>query len=345
MKSFPKNPEKFPKAAIVGLGSVSPMHIKSLEALGIPIVAVCDNCAEKVFSISKKMGCASYVSYEKMLEAGGFDVLHICLPHHLHAPVAVAAFGRGVHVLTEKPMATTVADAEKMISAAEDSEKILGVVFQNRYSPGAVLIKNTLAGGELGKVKSGWMRVTWHRSDDYYASSDWRGKLLTEGGGVAINQSIHSFDLLNYFLGNPTEVDASIANRAHPAIEVEDVAEGLITYGEATVSFFVNTFHPYDAPAGLELICEHGKAALIGEDAVISWNDGRVKTAGADTETQKQFGMKSYWGVSHVKQIGDFYESLKTGSIVKIGGKEGLLTQRLISGIYQSAKEETRVIF
>ena len=108
--------------------------------------------------------------------------------------------------------------------------------------------------------------------------------------------------------------------------------------GKPAVSFFVNTFHPYDAPASLEIIGEHGKATLIGEDAVITWNDGRKKSVGADKEAQARFGMKSYWGVSHVKQIQDFYESLVSGQVIKIDGEEALVTQRLIHGIYESSR-------
>ena len=326
------------KAAVIGLGTVSPMHIKALQTIDVPIVAVCDNNQEKANKAASELGCAAFGQNVKMLEAGGFDVLHICLPHYLHAPVAIDALTKGFNVLCEKPMATTVEDAEIMISAANANKKTLGVIFQNRYSPGATLIKSSLESGELGAVKGGWFRVTWHRPESYYKESDWRGRWATEGGGVLINQSIHSFDMMNFFLGNPTAVDASIANRAHPIIEVEDVAEGVITYGETPISFFVNTFHPYDAPASVELICEKGKATLIGEDATITMNDGTKKTAGANIEAQQRFGMKDYWGVSHFKQIAAFYESIKSGNPPEIDGKEALRTQRLINGIYESAK-------
>lgn len=326
------------KAAVVGLGGVSPMHTKPLAALGIPITAVCDKHQDKANAVAAETGAKAYTDYKEMLNAGGFDVLHICLPHFLHAPVAIDAMNAGCHVLTEKPMATTIADAEKMIAAAKSNNVTLGVIFQNRYSPGATLIKETLESGALGKPVAGWIRVNWHRSDAYYANSDWRGKWATEGGGVLINQTIHSFDMMTHFLGNPTCVDASIANRAHPAIEVEDIAEGVITYGRVPVSFFVNTYHPYDAPATVEVICENGKASLVGEDAEIVFHDGKKLTAGKDEAAMQQFGMKSYWGVSHIKQIQAFYMSLENGTAPTIDGQQGLRTQVLINSIYESAK-------
>ena len=326
------------KAAVAGLGGVSPMHTKSLKSLGIQIAAVCDKNPAKANAAAKEYNATPYTNYVEMLDAGGFDVLHICLPHFLHAPVAIAAMEKGYHVLTEKPMATTVADAEEMITTAKENNVQLGVIFQNRYSPGAQLIKEALESGRLGPEKGGWIRVTWHRGEGYYLNSDWRGRWATEGGGVLINQSIHSFDMMNYLLGDPTCVSASIANRAHPSIEVEDVAEGVITYGPVPISFFVNTYHPYDAPASVEIICENGKASLVGEDAEIIFNDGTKKVAGTDEAAQQQFSMKSYWGVSHVKQIHDFYRAVESGTTPAIDGEQGLRTQRLINGIYESAK-------
>lgn len=327
------------KAAIIGLGGISPMHINSLKVINIPIVAVCDKDADKAGKIANELGAKAYTNYQEMLADGGFDVLHICLPHFLHAPVAIAAMEHGVHVLTEKPMATTIQDAKEMIAQSKANNVCLGVIFQNRYSPGAQLIKNALVNGALGKVTGGWMRVNWFRSDEYYTSSDWRGKWATEGGGVLINQSIHSFDMLNFFLGTPTSVNASIANRAHPCIEVEDMAEGIIMYDTVPISFFVNTYHPYDMPASVELICENGKASLVGEEAEIVFKDGTKKTAGPDIQAQQLYGEKTYWGVSHIKQIEDFYNALASGVPFAIDGAEALRTQQLISDIYATVKQ------
>jgi len=250
--------------------------------------------------------------------------------------VSIAELKKGIHVVCEKPLATTVADAEAMIAAAKESGAKLEIIFQNRYNPATVAIKDALTSGGLGRVLGGWLRVTWFRSSDYYLKNDWRGRWATEGGGVLINQSIHTFDLMNYFLGSPTSVSANVANRAHPDIEVEDVAEGVITYGDANVSFYVNTFHPYNAPVSLEIVCENGTASLNGKTTTISYKDGRTASHVSE-ETENAF-TKDYWGYSHIKQFAAFYDSLAGKQAQAICGAEGLRTQRLINGIYDSSK-------
>jgi len=330
------------RAAVIGLGLISQVHIKSLEDLGIQITAVCDNKLNPAKTIGEQLGCAHYTCYETMLSQGGFDVLHICLPHYLHAPVAIAALKKGVHVVCEKPMATTVEDAKAMIAAAKVGGTKLEIIFQNRYNPATVAVKEALNSGELGRILGGWLKVTWYRSEEYYTKNDWRGRWATEGGGALINQSIHTFDLMNYFLGSPSSVSASVANRAHPSIEVEDVAEGIIAYEDVNISFYVNTFHPYNAPVSLEIVCENGTAAIVGNTATITYKDGREAANHKSTDDENAY-TKDYWGYSHVKQLAAFYDSLSGKPTEGVCGEEGLRTQRLINGIYDSSKLSQRI--
>jgi len=333
------------KAAIIGLGNIAPMHIKSLNEIKVEIAAVCDKDLNLVEEFAAEIGCRPYTDYEKMLDEGGFNVLHICLPHFLHAPIAIAAFQKGIHVLCEKPLATTLSDAKAMVEAAEQAGLAFGVIFQNRFGPGVKLIKQTLESGALGTITGGKFRVAWCRGESYYKGSDWRGYWRTGGGGVIINQSIHCFDLMNFFLGEPTSVKASIANLAHPTIEVEDVAEGVISYGDVQVSFLVTTNNHCDEPVSLELIGEKGDAKLVGEHACVTFSDGTQKTAEQDVEAQRRFGMKTYWGVSHILQISDFYKCLYEGRKHLPDGMDGARTQALVNGTYESAKIGKEFVF
>lgn len=132
---------------------------------------------------------------------------------------------RGCHVLTEKPMAIALADARRMLDTAAATGRTLGVIFQNRYNAGSQLIRRCLDNGDLGEVRAARVLLTWDRSPEYYSQSDWKGTWDKEGGGVIIDQAIHTLDLMRWFIGRPvTGVQASLANRTHPDIPVEDTA-------------------------------------------------------------------------------------------------------------------------
>ncbi|HPT79412.1 MAG TPA: Gfo/Idh/MocA family oxidoreductase [Candidatus Atribacteria bacterium] len=336
------------KAGVIGCGTISPMHLQSLNTVGnVELKAVCDVNVERAADKANRYSCNYYTDYKEMLDREGLDVVHICTPHYLHAPMAIYAANRGVNVLTEKPMAVSLQDADDMIKAAKDSQVTLGVIFQNRYNPGSVLIKNTLESGELGRIISGRLSVVWHRSDSYYSESDWRGTWDREGGGVIINQAIHTLDLMRWFVDVPIDyVEANISNRFHPGIEVEDCAEGVIFYKNGVRAlFYTTTSYSYDVPVELELHCENGLARLVADKAVIRFDDGREVCADVDKNEVMDYGdgVKSYWGVSHCKQIRAFYESLAKGERPFIDGVEARKTQELVCAIYRSGKENRRI--
>ncbi|MCM0650847.1 Gfo/Idh/MocA family oxidoreductase [Clostridium swellfunianum] len=338
------------RVGVIGCGNIFPMHALSVNSLeNAEVVAVCDVKEDRAKEKAKQLNCSYYVDYKEMIEKEKLDVIHICLPHYLHAPVAIYAASKGINILTEKPMSIKLEDAEAMISAAKDNNVVLGVIFQNRYNPGSQLIKRTLESGELGKIISAKLSVTWNRSDEYYSKSDWKGTWDKEGGGVIIDQAIHTMDLLRWFIGSEIEyVDANVSNRAHEIIEVEDSAEGVIKYKNGVVTgFYAVNYYGYDAPVEIEIYCENGIAKMIADKGIVKFKDGREFTA--DNNPNETFsygnGTKGYWGVSHVKQIKNFYSSLDAGVSPEITGDEAIKTQKMICAVYESGKEKRRIIF
>jgi len=338
------------KVALIGCGNIAPMHLESVQMLNGPkIVAVCDDKEDRAQAKAKQYQCKYYTDYKEMLDKEDIDVVHICTPHYLHAPMTIYAANKGVNVLTEKPMSISLKDADDMIEACSRNNVTLGVIFQNRYNAGAVLIKDTLESGALGKIQSAKLMVTWDRSDEYYSKSDWKGTWDMEGGGVIIDQAIHTLDLLRWFVDSPIEyIDSNISNRAHERIEVEDSAEGVIKYKNGVVTgFYTVNYYSYDAPVEIEIDCEKGLVKLVSDKATIRFNDGKEISADRDPRMQMTYGegVKSYWGVSHLKQIKDYYEALTNGNSPAIDGKEARKTQQMICAIYQSGKERKRITF
>ena len=136
-----------------------------------------------------------------MLDAVAPDVVHVCTPHHRHADLAAECLARDVSVLLEKPVAHTLDDGERLAVAAEDSAAILGVCFQNRYNDTSRMLREILDRGGLGRILGARASVHWFRDAAYYARRDWRGRWATAGGGVLMNQAIHTLDLLQWFVG------------------------------------------------------------------------------------------------------------------------------------------------
>ncbi|GEN57713.1 oxidoreductase [Halolactibacillus alkaliphilus] len=342
---------KILKVGIIGCGNIFPMHAASvIEREDTELVAVCDVKRERADEKASQVKAKAYYDYEEMLDKESLDVVHICLPHHLHAPVTAAATKRKIHVMTEKPMAIHYDDAVAMIDGAKENGVMLGVIFQNRYNPGSQLIKKMLTSGELGQIKSGKLQVTWDRSDAYYQNSDWKGTWEKEGGGVIIDQAIHTMDLMRWFVDSELKyVDASISNRAHEIIEVEDAAEGVIAYKNGVVTaFHAINYYTYDAPVEIELHCEKGIAKMVADKATVTLEDGR--TFVADHNPLETFtydsGVKGYWGVSHVKQINKYYDVIQgKKEVLDIPAEEALKTQQMINAVYQSGKEKQRVNF
>ncbi len=337
------------KAGIIGLGAIYPMHKCSLQELGIPIGAVCDKNEDLAKKTAAELNCAYYTDYKEMIKTADIEVVHVCTPHYLHAPMSIYAAKKGKHVLTEKPMSIHLHDALEMIEAAKANKVTLGVIYQNRYNPGSILLKSNLESGALGKIISGKFIVTWHRSNEYYKESEWRGTIALEGGGVLINQAIHTLELTHWFVNSKLDyVSANCCNRLHDTINVEDMAEGIIVYKNGIhVNFYATTYYSCDAPIEIELHCENGTARLIGSKGIINFKDGSVLEEDTDPNEFIDYGngIKAYWGVSHYKQVKNFYESIEKGVAPDITGAEALNVQRLLCAIYDSGRNNHRVYF
>ena len=198
---------------------------------------------------------------------------YICLPHYLHVPVVEYAFLHKVNVLSEKPMSIKYEDAERAVKTAKENGVLYGVIFQSRYNDASVFVKKALDSGKLGKIKSASSVLTWSRSDDYYNGSDWKGTWDKEGGGVVIDQAIHSIDLVNTFINEkPKRISAGMAIRGHKGIKVEDTAEGLIEYESGIkYAFYCMNNYACDEPITIKLCCENGKAELSYTSAKITY--------------------------------------------------------------------------
>jgi predicted dehydrogenase len=325
------------RVCVIGCGVIAPNHIKALmENEQTDLVAVCDVIEERARARAEMAGCAYYTDYRQMLEEVRPDAVHLCLPHALHAPIAIDCMRAGVDVLCEKPMDASYEAALRMKEVSIETGRRLGVIFQNRYNAENRAIKAALDSGEMGRLISLHGEVCWCRNEAYYQSGEWRSRYETAGGGVIINQAIHTLDLLRYFAGSPVvDVKATVSHHGATTAEVEDTAEGVITFENGTRALFyfsINNLEDEDIRVTIK--CQNARVESRAGDCCIFYRDGRSVRA-ADEERTKDCGAKACYGSSHAIQIADFYND-PDGSRARWMMDEALATQQLVDAILRA---------
>lgn len=334
------------KVGIVGCGNIAKVHaeaLNSMDSIRIQAFADCDIRKADIYKeIYGTAGTNCWGSLEEMLEKEQLDVVHICTPHHLHVPMAEKALDHGTHVFMEKPPAICRKDFQNLQEKANKSGKRVGICFQNRYNESVTEIFQELSRKKIGEIIGARAFLSWSRNFSYYEESGWRGSRKTEGGGVLINQAIHTLDLLVQFLGTPLEAEAAMCNHhLKSRIEVEDTMEAYIRFEKAAACFYATNAYAADAPVFVELECENGRIRMEENQLWIQYRNG----AGKSFFYEKPSGTgKSYWGNSHGRCIADYYECLKTGKKFRNdldGVKE---TFSLTMDLYESAETGKTVI-
>ena len=289
------------KNAIIGLGVISNVHSKVLRELFGEPYAVCDIDTQK---FSDYPNSEHYVDYKEMLDKVSPDIVHICTPHYLHANMIIECLKRDINVLCEKPMCISKDEILSISDAEKSSKAMLGICMQNRYNAANVYVKDYLADKE---ILSGSGNVVWHRDSKYYASGEWRGKWDTEGGGVLINQALHTLDLLQWIMGMPENVSAVMSNLTlKNEIEVEDTSFALYTGIKSNFSFFATNGSKKDFSVELKFRTKDEHIYVINDLVLI--NNKPVTFEQNDTV----YGKLCY-GSGHKRLISDFYDCVKTG--------------------------------
>jgi len=328
-------------AAVIGCGTISVVHLEAVRNLqGADLVAVCDADPDRVGAAARQYEVAGFTDHRQLLDEVRPDVVHVCTPHDQHVPVALDCLEAGVNVLLEKPVAATVEEAERLIEAADRHPEVkVGICLQNRYNVATRAAREMLGSGELGAVRGGSATLLWHRGPEYYQARPWRGRKRESGGGVLINQAIHTLDLLEWLLGDVSRVRGSTGRYGlDGVVDVEDTASVLLDHagGARSVLFATNT-NVTDTPVIIEIVTESAVLRIHG-DLTVTYLDGRTETV-----TERRVGTplgKAYWGASHDLLITDFYRTLGQPQPFWIDPREGTRSLRLIDRIYRLDSDE-----
>lgn len=328
------------RVGIIGCGNIAQVHGWALQQTeGVEIAAFADCITDRARDMSVKYTdgkAAVYSDYLEMLDREKPDAVHICVPHYLHVPMAIEALKRDIAVFMEKPPAISKEEFDELTGCAERSKAGIGFCFQNRYNAAVIELDKAVGRRELGEITGARAFVTWRRDGSYY-SDDWHGSLEKEGGGVLINQAVHTLDLMLRYLGFPLTVEASIHNRhLRGVIEVEDTVEARMEFeGGKTAVFYATTAYANDAPVILELSFERGRIALT--DRILQIFETGAEPRFVSCEDKNDIIGKEYWGSGHLACIRDFYLCMKEGREYKNDIKGVANTLYTTMKIYEAA--------
>ena len=327
------------RVALIGCGAISGNHIKAILAAGYELCALCDVLPEKAEKAIEKYALANarvYTDYREMLDVEHPYAVHVCTPHHLHAEMCIEALKRNIHVLCEKPLCISQGELEELRQAVETSQAQLGVCHQNRYEPNMLRLYELTRGG----VRGGVGNVVWKRDAAYYNSAAWRGTWKEEGGGVMINQALHTLDIMQWVCGMPKYVTAHIAtDHLSDVMETEDTAMARFSCEDGTVfHFFATVAAGTNFPVLMRVQLASGETVearndLLACNNVLAESPDRCESVG-----------KREWGAGHRKLIADFYRCIESGTPFSIDFYEGEKVIRLILAMYRSGGERVAVI-
>jgi len=344
--------EKVGLAIIGSTGIIGRVHIDAIAQLdSCRVVGINARRQELLRQQALEQQVAMYATLEEVLEDQEVDAIVIATPHPSHLEITQKAAAAGKHILAEKPMGVTPSDADGMISAAKSGGVKLGVLFNNRFRPEAIKAKQLIEEGAIGAINRVSMSSVMLRSQDYYDRLEWRGRWDEEGGGVLINQGIHSIDMMQWLTGMPTSVFGHLSIHRHK-VEVEDYATAVMQYeGGGHGTFHCTTAQ---APNQQRIEIWGEKGALILDHWVITLhsigtsvtdfieNNKDVAFNSPDVQTEV-FGDFEQVPSTHVPAIDDFARAILEDREPAITGKDGLRSQELVAALTLSGCREKLV--
>ncbi len=258
------------RVGVIGIGNMGREHARYLAAGEVPgavLAAVADNSPTALDRAAKSLPetVARFDDADALIASGTVDAVIIAAPHYLHPPLAIAAMNHGLHPLVEKPAGVYVKQVREMNEVAAKSDRVFGIMFNQRTRPVHQKVRQVIASGELGEIRrTQYMITDWFRSQSYYDSGGWRATWAGEGGGVLVNQCPHNLDLWQWFCGMPTRVRAFCGFGRHHDIEVEDDVTAYVEYANGATGTFITTTGEAPGANWLEVSGDRGRLRMEG---------------------------------------------------------------------------------
>lgn len=319
------------RVGVIGLGSISRGHVASWPGVkGATFAAVCDMDKERAAEVGNKLGIPWYSSAEEMYEKENIAAVDLCLPPHAHAPVALDALRRGIHVLVEKPIAINSELAQEMIDASRASGCVLGTISQLRFSSHVGYLRKLLMDGTLGKPLAAHVELKTFMGWNMYQTTDktYLASRERSGGGVLAQNGIHHIDMLRYLLGDVKQVTwARVENLAHSGTDVEDysVAHLLMENGAHCIAESSSIWPPTHRQTRITISTTRC-TVVLERDRIVS----------IDALGEEQIPIPEDVPGVFMLQMQDFVDAIQSGRSCLVTGVEGARALAVVEAIYQA---------
>lgn len=328
------------RIALVGCGRISANHFEAIAKVdGLELSAVCDSVESRARAAGEQWQVPWFTSYEKMLAEADCDAVAIATPSGLHPAHGIAAAKAGKHVISEKPMAITLASADALVKACDDAGVHLFVVKQNRLNATVQLVKRALDKGRFGRLFLANTTVHWTRPQSYYDQAPWRGTWEFDGGAF-MNQASHYVDLMQWLVGPVESVIAKTATMARK-IEAEDTGAAVLKFRNGALGVIEVTMltYPKNLEGSFTLIGEKGTVKVGGTavNKIEHWSFADADPDDAEVE-RVNTEPPSVYGFGHEPYYRNVLRVIRGEAVPDTDGRGGRKSLELILGIYESAK-------
>lgn len=341
---------------IIGGGVIGPTHAEAIAAQpDATLVAVADIIPGKARKLTDKYGGTPYDDVQSMLDNEQLDVVTICTPSGLHGKLACQVMRSDRHVIVEKPMEITHEAIEEMLRVQQEHHVKLAVISQHRFDPATIQVKRLVDEQAFGRIVLCNVIIPWWRSQAYYDSGAWRGTWQLDGGGVLMNQGIHTIDLLQWLMGPVKSLFAYTDTLAH-RMETEDVAVAVLRFKNGALGSIVGTTGAYPGLATrIELLGDRG-SAIIEDDTLSDLHLARDDQQEAGpygstptAHTPIALGAAGTTAASNVQthtlQFADMIRAIREDGTPLVDGNAACIPVDIILGIYESARTGKEVVF
>jgi UDP-N-acetyl-2-amino-2-deoxyglucuronate dehydrogenase len=339
---FPVINDRKIRIAIVGCGRISRNHFASVEkhSDSLELAAVCDTDPQVLSAHEAQYQVKGYNRLETMLAEEELDMIAVCTPSGLHADQTILAARHGIHVMTEKPMATRWADGLRMVKACDEANRRLFVIKQNRRNATLQLLKRAIAEKRFGKIFMVHINVFWTRPQEYYDSAKWRGTWELDGGAF-MNQASHYVDLIDWIIGPVADVQA-MTGTLDRDIEVEDTGVLNIRWRSGAIGSMSVTMltYPKNLEGSITIIGEKGTVRVggVAVNQIQHWEFEDTKDYDQGIE-DASYETSSVYGFGHPLYYKNVIDVMRGEADPDTDGREGLKSLELLIAAYLSARD------